>query len=75
MGRMRNKRLAHFDHNTGLQQYPNITYALLSASFYRNWLKELIVEMHEAGESIGFDGPSNDEMLSQFRAQIEAVCQ
>lgn len=74
MGRMRNKRLAHFDHNAGLQQYPNITYALHSACFYRNWLRELIAEMHKTGESISFDGPTNDEMLSQFRTQIEAVC-
>lgn len=74
MTQMRNKRLAHLDHGFSMQDYPNITNALHSACCYRTWLRSLIEERQKFGESIAFDGPSNDEMVELFRSQIEAVC-
>lgn len=74
MTQMRNKRLAHLDHGFSMKSYPNITNAMHSACFYRTWLRTLIEEQQKFGESIAFDGPTNDELIQLFRSQIEEIC-
>lgn len=74
MTNFRNKRLAHFDHKTVIEDAPNITWALNSAYIYRSWLILLLKEYQKRGATIKITKTSGKDMLSVFRQQIEEIC-
>ena len=66
----RNIRLAHFNHNTIIKSFPNITWAMESAYLYRHWLLLLLKECKKEGQEIKITDTSGKEMVALFEKQI-----
>ena len=67
---MRNTRLAHMNISCGLDEYPNITYALQSAYIYREWLTESLLLGNRLGYKINVSEDRAEDAVLRYRNLI-----